>query len=100
MLDEMLGELRQRLTQHMSFVGQQHIAMSTTPAKSTLDSLGVLGQLLASYNLSSVYNKIYSLPRLTLDRLIFAKIFVIILCFHEVLRPRSSRGGGVTLSGK
>ena len=38
-LDEILEELRRRFTQHMNSVGQQHIAISTTPSKSTLDSL-------------------------------------------------------------
>ena len=38
-LDEILEELRRRVTQHMNSVGQQHIDISTTPSKSTLDSL-------------------------------------------------------------
>ena len=38
-LDEILDELRRKFTQHMNSDGQQHIAISTTPSKSTLDSL-------------------------------------------------------------
>ena len=38
-LNEILEELRRRFTQHMNSIGLQHIAISTTPSKSTLDSL-------------------------------------------------------------
>ena len=70
----------------MKSMDQQHVGMSTTPANQNWIQLVFLA--LVSY-LSSVYNKIYSLPRLTLDLLIFAKIFVIIMRFHEVFQPQS-----------
>ena len=96
MLDEILWELRQRFTQHMNSVGPQHIAICQQHQQN--QHWIHLGFLVSCWwvNLSSVYNKIYSLPRLTLDWLIFAKIFVISLCLHEYsdLGPWVGGGGG------
>ena len=77
----------------MNSVGQQHIAICQQHWSANPHWIH-LGVSCWWVNLSSVYNKIYSLPRLTLDWLIYAKIFVIILCLHEVIWPWSSRWGG------
>ena len=57
------------------YIVWKYIQYTVLPAKSDSDFM--------------IYLQRYSLPKLTLDWLIFAKIFVIFVRFREVLRPWS-----------